>query len=122
MDIIIVGLLLAVGLTQCLPGLLLFAPSRIPAAYGIVVDGPDLTLLLRHRALLLAIPGLLVLVSAAVPDLRWTAIAACALSMGSFVAILAVTPGVNSQNRRVALVDVVAVAALVAVTLLLALD
>ncbi len=58
-------LLVLVGVTQCLPGLLLFAPDRIPAAYGITVDGPDLTLLLRHRAVLLAIPGLLALTSTA---------------------------------------------------------
>ncbi len=122
MDIIIVGLLVAVGLTQCLPGLLLFAPSRIPTAYGIVFDGPDLTLLLRHRAVLLAIPGILLLVSAALSDLRWAAISACALSMSSFVVILAITPGVNAENRRVALVDVIAVVGLATVALLLALD
>ncbi len=42
--------------------------------------------------------------------------------MASFVAVLALTPGVNQQNRRVARIDVAAVVTLVVVSLLIALD
>lgn len=120
MDVVIVALLVLVGLTQCLPGVLVFRPARIPTTYDITVEGPDLALLLRHRAVLLAIPGLLVLASAALEPLRWPAIAACASSMLSFVVISAITPGVNQANRRVALVDLIAVVALVVVSALIA--
>ena len=122
MEIAIVVLLVLVGVTQCLPGLLAVTPERIPAAYGVTVEGPDLALLLRHRAVLLALPGVLVLVSAGVADLRWAAVAACGASMASFVVLLALTPGVGRESRRVASVDVVAVVALVAVTVLMLLD
>jgi hypothetical protein len=124
-EIAIVVLLVLVGVTQCLPGLLAVTPERIPAAYGVTVEGPDLALLLRHRAVLLALPGVLVLVSAGVADLRWAAVAACAAcaaSMASFVVLLALTPGVGRESRRVAAVDVVAVVALVAVAVLMLLD
>jgi hypothetical protein len=121
-EVAVVVLLGVVGVTQCLPGLLVLAPERIPATYGVEVAGPDLALLLRHRAVLLALPGVLVLVSIAVEDLRWAATVTCLASMASFAVLLARTPGAGRQNRRVGRVDVVAVAALVVVMVLMSLD
>lgn len=60
-------LLVTVGMGIGLNGVIVaVAPGRIPATYGIAVDGPDVAVLLRHRAILLVLLG----AAAAIPDRR----------------------------------------------------
>jgi hypothetical protein len=83
------------------------SPGLMRRTYGLDVgDDPDLVLLLRHRAVLLALSGLLLAVSAGRPALRATAIPAAAVGMASFVGF-SVTSEVNTQQRKVALADTV---------------
>ncbi|WP_037733112.1 hypothetical protein [Streptomyces megasporus] len=109
------ALLLLVGAVNLLPGLVAFAPSRIATAYGVRVDGPgsaDLTVLLRHRAVLLGLVGLALLCAAFVPSLRAVAVTAGAVSMGSFLLFAYSTPGLGGATMRVARIDVAALALL----------
>lgn len=50
-------LMLGVGLVHVAPGVVAFAPGRAASVYGTEVANPDLELLLRHRAVLLASTG-----------------------------------------------------------------
>jgi hypothetical protein len=86
--------------------------------YGVSLDDPNLVILMRHRAVLFAIVGALLIVAAFDPSLRRVAIAAGLLSMVSFV-VLALTVGdYNPLLRRVVAVDVIAGAGLLTAAVL----
>lgn len=113
------ALLVLVGLINLVPGLVgTVSLERATAAYGISSDGPDLAVVLRHRAVLLAIVGLALVAGPWWPDIRTAAIVAGVISMASFVAIVLARPGVGRPLRTVAWVDVGALG-LVAVAVLL---
>lgn len=87
------------------------SPSGIRETYGVVVQGPDLGCLLRHRAVLLSLDGLLLTVSSFRPELRAAAATVCGTSMATFV-LFALTSDTNAQQRRVAMQDLGLLAAL----------
>lgn len=92
-------------------------PGLTRRTYGVAVDDdPDLMVLLRHRAVLLAVSGMLLAVSAVRPELRVAATAAAATGMASFVAFSAAMD-VNSQQRQVASVDVILLVLLAAASI-----
>ena len=113
------ALLVLVGLVNVVPGVVgTLSVERAAAAYGIPSGGPDLAVVLRHRAVLLAIVGLGLLVAPWWPEIRTAAIVAGVISMASFVAIVLAKPGVGSPLRKVMWVDVGALG-LVAVAVVL---
>ena len=81
-------------------------PARIGSTYGLEPQSGNLRLLLRHRAVMLAVLGLLLLASAARPQLRPAAATAGGSSMAAFV-LFAATSEVTTQQRAVARADVV---------------
>lgn len=101
-------ILLAVGVVNLIPGLVALQPDRTVALYGIGVDGAAMSLLMRHRAVLLACVGLALGVAAFVHAMRVPALAFAAMSKLGFLALYLLTPGLTSELRRVAAVDVVA--------------
>ncbi|MBF6215151.1 phosphopantetheine adenylyltransferase [Nocardia puris] len=116
-------LMLGVGLVHVAPGVVAFAPGRAASVYGTDVANPDLELLLRHRAVLLASTGAALITGALVPPVRVAALTAGVVSVSSFLALTAVigTAALNAKTRRVARVDVGALAALVGAGCLLVL-
>ncbi|WP_156758343.1 phosphopantetheine adenylyltransferase [Actinokineospora pegani] len=84
------------------------------SAYGVEIGSADLEVLLRHRAVLLALTGAFVIVSAFRPALRRAAITGSAVSMGAFLLLALTTTPVNAQVLRVAQVDAVALLLLAA--------
>ncbi|MCP9944745.1 hypothetical protein LUX12_08075 [Streptomyces somaliensis] len=120
-DRLITALLFIVGAVNLLPAVVAVAPSRISTAYGISIDGAhsaDLTVLLRHRAVLLGLVGIALLCAAFIPSLRVPAMVAGAVSMGTFLLFAYATPALNSATMRVARIDIAAIALLaVAATL-----
>ncbi|MFD4641750.1 hypothetical protein ACFWN2_30905 [Lentzea sp. NPDC058436] len=108
------GLLVLAGLINVVPGAGAVAPESMPAAYGVEIEGVDLEVLLRHRAVLLALVGVLAIVSAFRPALRPAAITGNAVSMGTFLLLVLTTPAVNQQVVRVAQVDAAALVVLAA--------
>lgn len=106
------ALLLAVGLVNLLPGLAGLLPSATGVLYGVDSADSSIQLMLRHRAILLALVGAGLLIAVPVRWLRPAAIGAAAVSMGSFVVLQLAAPDTTAQLARVAVVDVVALAAL----------
>lgn len=92
--------------------------TRLQALYGVAFEEPNLVILMRHRAILFGIVGALLLVAAFYPGLRPTAYAAGFVSMVSFVLIAWVVRGYNENLRRVILVDLVGIAALLGAALI----
>lgn len=115
-----IGMLLfvGVGLLNVAPGLLAVLPSRLAATYGAVADDATSTLLLRHRAVLLGLLGVALLVAAFRPYLRMPALVAAAVSKLSFLALVFGASGEYPKLIRVGLADVVALVALAAAAIL----
>jgi hypothetical protein len=102
------------GVINILPVVGAASGARLEALYGVTLESPDLILMLRHRAVLLAIVGSLLLAAAARPGLRTAAALAGIASMVSFLVLLAGEPAANDALRRVGAVDVAGVLALAA--------
>jgi len=107
------ALVLLAGVVNLLPVSGAISAARLEALYGVAFREPNLVVLMRHRALLFGIVGVLLVVSAFRPALRTAGLAAGLFSMLSFVAIAWLAGEVNAELRRVAVVDVVASAALI---------
>ncbi|MFJ9033199.1 hypothetical protein ACIRQP_32725 [Streptomyces sp. NPDC102274] len=115
------ALFVVVGAVNLLPGVVALAPSQITTAYGVSIDGPDsadLTVLLRHRAVLLGLVGIALLCAAFIPSLQVPALVGGGVSMGSFLLLAYSTPALNDATMRVARIDIAAIA-LLAVTAVL---
>ncbi len=85
------------------------APGRIGSTYGLPDDGTndgDVAVLLRHRAVMLALIGAGLAVSAFRREVRIVAVPAAAVSMATFAGF-AFAGDVNAVQRRVAVADVV---------------
>lgn len=107
---IILGL---AGIVNVLPVLIAFFPQKIPASYGLEVDGPDMELLLRHRAVLFGIVGGYMIVSAMVGDFYSSATLMGMISMLSFILLYVIIPGeINSALKKVMKIDIWAAAVL----------
>ncbi|MEV6557208.1 hypothetical protein AB0M22_15930 [Nocardia sp. NPDC051756] len=115
-DYVAQAALVLIGVIHIVPGIVACAPGRAVAVYGTELGNRDQELLLRHRALLLALVGIGLIAGAFIAPVRVAAIIAAAISMTSFLA-LALTIGfgeLNGKTKRVAWVDVVALIALAA--------
>ncbi len=107
-------LLLLVGIVNALPAIGVVSSARIESAYGVVLDDPNLAVLMRHRAVLFAIVGGLLIAGALHAPLRRAGIAAGFVSMLSFVAIALWIGDTNASLQRIAWIDVLASLALAA--------
>ena len=92
--------------------------GRLEAMYRVALPSADLVLLMRHRAVLFAIVGGLLLAAAWRRELRSAAIVAGLASMLSFVVLAVSGPEVNPALVRVTQVDVVGLVALSAAAVL----
>src|SRR5690606_4009073 len=72
----ITALLILVGIIHLLPLSGILGAERLAALYGIAVHGPDLEILMRHRAVLFGLLGSLLVYAAFKPPLQALAIAA----------------------------------------------
>lgn len=103
----VVALLAAVGVLNLAPTVVAVRPDRARRLYGVEAPGADLTLLLRHRAVLLGLVGAALTASAARPHLRPAAVVAAATSKVAFLALSAGRP-VHPALRRVGRADAAA--------------
>lgn len=113
MPYVIAALFVAVAIVNLLPVTGVLSAARLEAGYGIPVGGPDLAILLRHRALLFAVVGVLLAGAAVIPGWRGIATAAGLFSMLSFTLLVWLTPGANAQLAAIARVDAIASVALI---------
>ena len=86
--------------------------DRLQSLYGVAIDGPDLQILMRHRAVLFGLLGTFLLVAAFVPALQPTALAVGMVSVLSFLLLAWTTEGYNASIARIVMVDVIALVAL----------
>lgn len=101
------------GLVNLYPLVGVLGPERLGALYGREFTEPGLLLLMRHRALLFGLLGLLLVGAAWRPAWRTPALVAGLVSMLGFVALAGAPAALDPALRRVHLADLAASAALV---------
>ena len=113
-------LLIIVGVIHLIPLSGVWGTDRLTALYGMPFRGPDLVILMRHRAVLFGLLGVFLICAAFRPSLQWAAVVAGVISVASFIVLAAMVGQHNEALRRVVLADWVALGCLVAAGLLLA--
>lgn len=91
----IAALLIIVGLINVIPLIGIVSAQRLQSLYGLTALDSQLTLLLRHRALLFGLVGSVIILSAFVPALRVISYPMALLSMVGFIVL---APSANSLN------------------------
>jgi hypothetical protein len=109
MDTALLWMLAALNLV---PGIVALRPARAETLYGIALDGPALALAMRHRAVLLALVGVLLALAALDPAWLPAAVLVAGVSKLSFVGLFLTTGPHGAPMRRIALADAGALAAL----------
>jgi heme A synthase len=113
MELIFRITLFIAGLINLLPALLAFLPDKISNSYGIDIPNSNYELLLRHRAILFGIIGGLMIFSAIVKKHYEISTIAGLISMLSFILLyFLIDKGINSELRKVMMIDIVATAIL----------
>ncbi len=97
-----------VGVVNLLPISGVLSTTRLQALYGVSLADPNLIILMRHRAVLFGVVGALLVAAAFHTPLRPIALAAGLVSMLSFVLVAHLVGEVNTQLRRVVVVDLIA--------------
>jgi len=108
-------ILAIVGIRNLLPVAVFFDPTKTLRFYGVPVEGTDLTILVRHRGVLLALVGIALIVSAFKPEYRVFAISLALISKVAFICLTFSAVGYNPAIRQVAMIDVGAIVLLLAV-------
>lgn len=112
MEKVVAGLLVLVGIIHLLPVSGVLGAERLSILYGVSLTEPNLVILMRHRAVLFGLLGLLMIYAAFKPALQPLALVAGFLSVVSFIAIAWSTGAYNDAIRRVVIADIIAVVAL----------
>ena len=87
--------------------------ERINSLYGIAVVDSDLSLLMRHRAILFGIVGTMLLIAVVRRDMRVVAGTAGLVSMISYLALIVVIAPENSNLIRIGWIDAFATVPLI---------
>ena len=109
---LISAMLLIVGVIHLLPIAGVLGPARLEALYGVAIADPSLEVLMRHRAVLFGLLGLLLVSAAFRRELQGLALIAGFVSVVSFLWLAASVGDYNDAVARVFLVDVIAVVCL----------
>lgn len=118
MKYLIAGILIVVGLINISPVIGVLSADQLSRLYGISLDGPDLIILMRHRAVLFGLLGALIIAAAFRPALQSVACSAGLVSMLSFIVIAYSVGNYGAAIGNVILADVVASVGLIAVLVL----
>jgi len=105
--------LLVAGVIHLLPLSGALGGARLTALYGLPFDDPTLALLMRHRAVLFGLLGVLLLAAAFRPRLRDLAFGAGLVSVVSFLGLAASGGPFTQGVQRVVTADWIALLALV---------
>jgi hypothetical protein len=111
-DAVIASCLVVAGIIHLPPVLGVVSTASLERLYGVAPPDATHALLLRHRAVLFGIVGALLIASAVRAELRMVAIGAGLVSVVSFLALAAVTPGTSRPIARVVRADWLALACL----------
>jgi hypothetical protein len=105
--------LLIVGLIHLLPLSGVLGNERLAALYGIAVNDNNLSILMRHRAVLFGLLGIFLVIAAFAKQFQFAAFVAGFASVVSFLWIAKSTAEYNAAIHRVVVADWVALACLV---------
>lgn len=106
-------LLVVVGLVHLVPLTGALGPQRLQSLYGLAFDGPELRILMQHRAVLFGLLGAFLLHAARRPALVPMALIAGFVSVVSFLGFALAEPGHNALIARVVIADWLALTCLV---------
>ncbi len=113
MQKIVIALIVLVGIIHLLPLAGIMGASKLASLYGITLSDNNLTLLMRHRAVLFGLLGVFMIYAAFRPPLIPIAVFAGLVSVLSFLLLAELEKPVNEALHRVVLVDWVAAICLV---------
>lgn len=108
MRLLVMIVLIAVGVIHLLPVVGVLGADRLQTLYGVAIEGPDLQILMRHRAVLFGLLGVFLIVAAFLPGLQAIALAVGLVSVLSFLVLAWTTDGYNANLARVVMMDVIA--------------
>jgi hypothetical protein len=108
MQLLVTVVLVLVGIIHLLPLAGVLGVSRLNKIYGVAIEGPDLAILMRHRAVLFGLLGAFFIVAAFVPVLQLSAFIMSFISVASFLMLAWTNHGYNAQIARVVKVDLIA--------------
>jgi hypothetical protein len=97
-----------VGAIHLMPIAPVFVPETLSRLYGIAPTDSTLLVLMRHRALLLALVGILCLWASWAPGVRPAALLAAAINVVGFLGFYALYGNPAGALRTIAIVDLVA--------------
>ena len=107
---ILVALAFAVvGAIHLLPIAPVFYPQTLTRLYGIAPGDDTLLVLLRHRAVLLALVGILCLWAAWSAPMRPAALLAAAVNIAAFLGFYALYGNLTGSLRTIAIFDLIAI-------------
>ena len=114
----ITALLIVVGIIHLLPLGGVLGAERLSALYGLSFQEPNLSILMRHRAILFGILGVFFIYAAFQATLQPLAFIAGFISVVSFLGIAWSVSGYNEAIRKIILADLLAVACLLTAVIL----
>jgi hypothetical protein len=114
-DKIAAVILFIVGTINLLPVIVFFDATKTARLYGLPIEGESLTILMRHRAVLLGLVGLALIAAAVKPEFRVLAIALALISKLAFIFLTFTASDYTAEIRQVALIDVGAIVLLLSV-------
>ncbi|MFT5611510.1 MAG: hypothetical protein ACI9LU_002015 [Polaribacter sp.] len=112
-QIIITVCLVGASIIHLLPVVGIFGAGQLAKLYGVVINDPNLLLLMRHRAVLFGLLGLALLWSALYAPVRSIVIVVGLVSTIFFVLLAMLGQTYNQQISKVIKADVVAVILLI---------
>lgn len=106
-----IGLVIA-GIVNLLPTIGVAGANWLRSLYGFEIANPDLEILLRHRAVLFGLVGLLLLAAALRSRLRNVAVLVAGASMASFIVIAFMVGGFGPAITKIVMADIIGLLAL----------
>ena len=113
MRILISVTLIVVGVIHLLPLSGVLGNRQLGALYGLSFADPNLSILMRHRAVLFGLLGLFFLLAAFQPQYQRVAFVAGFISVLSFLWLALSVGGYNAQVARVFRADIIALVCLI---------
>jgi len=107
-DLVVAACLASVGVVHLLPLAGVAGPRQLDDLYGIGTVSGDVDVLLRHRAVLLGLVGMILIVAAFVRSLRVIATAVGVVSTASFIVVAMIGDTSTSELHRVVVIDIAA--------------
>jgi len=112
MNLLVSAMLVVIAIIHLMPLAGVLGGERLAALYGLSFDEPNLAILMRHRAVLFGMLGVLFLGAAVRPTLQPLAFVVAFVSIVSFLWLAWSTGGYNARVGRVVTADVVALVCL----------